>query len=172
MIAPAHSSLIQGLGEFIQSLITGVEVIQGQVNLVPMPVGQFICMTPIMQRRLSTNVSTYRPDDGERDVMQPTEYTIQLDCYGPDSSDHATTISTMLRDFYGCDFLRPFQCQPLFTGEPSQVPLINGEENYEQRWMVEAVLQFNPIVTTPQEFADELAVESFVNVSTTYTPIV
>ncbi len=169
MIAPTHDPLFIALRAFILSIIAGVEVVQGQSNLVPMPEGQFICMTPISQRRLSTNESTYDGVD-TRDVQQHTEYSIQIDCYGASSSDHATNISIMLRDFYGCEFLSPYACQPLFTSDPSQVPLINGEGNYEQRWMLTAVLQFNPTVSVTQQFADALEVD-ILSVPADFPPV-
>ena len=63
-------------------------------------------------------------------------------------------VSTLLRDTYGCDFLRPHLVQPLYTGDPRQLPLVTGEQQYLQRWMLGATLQFNPTVSTSQQFAD------------------
>jgi hypothetical protein len=48
------------------------------------------------------------------------------------------------------------------------MPLITGEENFEQRWTLNAVLQYNPVTTVPIEFFDE-AIVSTINVEATYT---
>ena len=168
-MTPIQDTLFIALRAFILSLIQNIQVVQGLGNGVPMPVSRFVCMTANSQARLSTNVSSYDPVAGERDVMQPTEYSIQLDCYGPESSDYATIISMMLRDQYGCNLLAPYECQPLFTSDPMQVALVNGEESYEQRWMITAVLQFNPIVTVSQQFADQAEVV-LVSVDANFPP--
>jgi hypothetical protein len=141
---------------FILSLISDIEVVQGLGNNVPMPEDEFICLTAAGQRRLRTNQDTYGADT--RAIEMGTEYRIQIDCYGPNSSDHATTLCTMLRDPYACDMLAPYGCQPLDASDPTQSALVNGEENYEQRWMLAAMLQFNPITTVSQQFADALNV--------------
>lgn len=152
-MTPVQDTLFIALRAFILTIVPGVEVIQGLGNGVPMPASQFICLTSSGQRRLRTNVSTYDPVALTRAVEQGTEYSIQVDCYGPTSSDYATAISTMLRDAYACDVLAPYGCQPLYTSDPTQSALVNGEENYEQRWMLTAVLQFNPVITVSQESA-------------------
>lgn len=166
MITPASNDLFIALRAFVLSLIPTLEVIQGLGNGVPMPPGEFIAITPGAQRRLRTNQSTYDPQADTRTIEQGAEYSIQVDCYGPNSGDHATELTTLFNDYYGCAFLLPYGCQPLYTGAPMQSALINGEENYEQRWTFTAVLQFNPVVTVAQEFADELDV-SFANADTT-----
>lgn len=158
MITPTQDPLFIALRAFILAVAPGNEVVQGLGNGVPMPEGPFVAITATGQRRLATNEDTFDTVAGTRLVKQSTEYSIQIDCYGPASSDHATAIGMMLRDAYGCDMLAPYGCQPLYTSDPTQSALVNGEENYEQRWMLTAVLQFNPIITVPQEFADDLQV--------------
>lgn len=159
-------SLFIALRAFILSLIPSIEVIQGLGNNVPMPAGQFVSLTAGGQRRLRTNQDTYDSVTETRSAEMGTEYRIQIDCYGPDSSDQSTKICTMFQDMYACDFLLPYGCQPLSAGDPVQSALINGEENYEQRWMFAAMLQFNPITTVSQEFADIL----YVNMANADTP--
>lgn len=161
----SQDNLFIWLREFVLSIIPGIEVIQGLGNGVPMPAGQFISLTASTQRRLRTNQSTYDSAAGTRAVEQGTEYSIQVDCYGPESSDHATKISTLWLDSYGYSMLQPYGCAPLYASDPVQSALVNGEENYEQRWMLTAVLQFNPVITVAQEFADGAQV-AFKNADT------
>lgn len=154
-MTPLPDDLFIALRAFVLSLLpNGTEVIQGLGNNVPMPEGGFVCMTALSQRRLSTNHSELLPSQ-ERIVTMPTEYSIQVDCYGPDSSDWATLLTALWRDPYGCDAMAPV-AQPLYHTDPIQAPLVNGEENYEQRWVFTALLQFNPSVTVVQQSADTL----------------
>lgn len=166
---PGSDQIFIGLRALIMGLVPGIEVVQGLGNGVPMPDGQFIAMTDAGKTRLSTNVSTYDIGLEERSILQATEYRIQLDCYGPNSSDHSTVLMIMLRDQYACDVLAEYGVQPLYATEPTHSALVNGEENYEQRWMLTAVLQFNPVVTLSQQYADQLNAD-LVSVDATFPP--
>lgn len=169
-----NTPIAQDLFVKMQAFVMGLlpldidHVIQGLGNGVPMPDGPFVCMTATSQRRLSTNIEELDALTDSRSVMMPTEYAIQIDCYGPASSDYATTLSAMWRDPYGCTAMEP-TADPLYSTDPMQAPLINGEENYEQRWTFSALLQFNPIVTVAQQFADTLELE-VVSVDAEFPP--
>lgn len=108
---------------------------------------------------------------GSQEATQATKFTMQLDVHGPNGGDNAQTIATLLRDDYACEQMAAsgFDMQPLYASDPKQVPFINGESQYEERWVVEAVLQINPVVTTPQQFAGALAVD-VVEVDAAYPP--
>lgn len=99
------------------------------------------------------------------------EIKVQCDVHGPNSADNAQKITTMLRDAYACDFFAAsgFDIQPLYSVDPRQMPFINGESQYEYRWMVDILLQANPIVSTSEQFAGELQI-SLVNVDAAYPP--
>jgi hypothetical protein len=166
VITPTQDDIFVIVRAFILSLID-CEVIQGLGNRVPTPNDGFIAVTATALARLSTNVTTY-DHMGARQVKMPTQYTIQVDCYGPLSSDWATTIAAMWRDQYGCDQLAP-NAQPLYCDEPSQMGLVDGEDEYEQRWIISAILQFNPVVTVSQQYADALTL-AVVSVDATFPP--
>jgi hypothetical protein len=93
---------------------------------------------------------------GTASYLQPVQQTIQIDIYGPASADNAQRITTLFRDEYGCQAFADsgFDVQPLFMSEPRQTPLINGERQFENRQTIDAVLQINPVVVLPQQFAD------------------
>jgi len=154
-VSPTQSAVLTALRSFILGLIS-CEVVQGIDNNVSMPKGGFILMAPLFNTRLSTNTHTYSdptPTTGIRVAAQAKKYTVQLDCYGPDAEEWADILSTMLRDEYGCKALGP-AVQPLHADDPKMVPLVNGEQNYEQRWVVTAELQYNPTISIAQQFFD------------------
>ena len=141
-----------------QIALDAAHVVQGLDNRVAMPKGEFIAMTPLFFNRLSTNVSVYDnpvhiADLGAKHTQQAVDFAVQIDCYGPHSQEWAIVLSTLLRDVVGCDELAP-EVSPLFADDPRQIPLVTGEEQYLQRWAVTANLQYNPIVTTAQDFFD------------------
>lgn len=158
-----ESAVLTGLRAFVLDVLplTAPNVIKGQQNRVPMPTGpNFAILTPTARGQLATTVRTYRPTDdpapapGARDTQRQTRLDVQIDIYGPAAAENVQIVGTLLRDMYGCDFLRPHQVQPLYCSDPTQLPLITGEKQYEQRWTLGATLQFNPTVSTSQQFAD------------------
>jgi hypothetical protein len=108
---------------------------------------------------------------GSQNLMQPTQLTVQLDVHGPLSADNAQVIATMLRDPYAVDFFAAANADvaPLYTSDPRQMPFSNGEQQIEDRWLVEAQLQVNPSITVPQQFADAL-VTGIISVDAAYPP--
>lgn len=104
-------------------------------------------------------------------TLMPIKFTAQIDVHGPASADNAHIIATLFRDDYGVQQFATsgFDVVPLYMGEPKQIPYLNGEQQIEERWTIDSVMQCNPIVSTPQDFAAVLSM-SLVNVERTYPP--
>lgn len=169
LISPINKSIFNALRAFIISVLpSGVEVIKGLGNDVPPPKNGYVAMTPLDQGMISTNEHVLNVDQTIT-VTGPTEYTVQIDCYGPDSSDWARMIAVMFRDPFGCDSFTASLAgsAPLYCTDPRQAPLVTGEENYQQRWTFSALLQYNPEITVAQQSATTLVVVP-VNVEATY----
>ena len=169
-VTPSISDVYTALRTLLLVVVpSGTEVIRGLGNRVPEPAAPFIAMTLITEHRIATNIVSY-VDPGSGIGMKAIEYQVQLmmqiDCYGPQSAEWSAAISALFRDEFACTSLAPV-CQPLHADDGQMMPLINGEEEYEERWMVGGILQWNPILTTPQEFADTLTVD-LINVDERY----
>lgn len=93
-------------------------------------------------------------------ALQATRTTVQLDVHGPDAADNVQRITTMFRAEFATSFFGLEQpgVIPLYTSEPHQMPFSNGEQQIETRWTVDAVMQVNPVITAPQQFADAVEV--------------
>lgn len=162
-----EADIITALGNFLVSIVpNGVAVFRGQDNRVPEPAGtDFVVMTPTLRERLGTNVDTWAYIQAPTTLaeLNGVKVTIQLDVHGPNSTDNAQVISTLIRDDYAVQsFLASgFDVAPLYASEPRQLPFLNAEDQYETRWVVDAVLQANPVVTVAQDFADELEANLF-----------
>lgn len=194
-----EAQVLTVLRTFLLSVVpAGVEVIRGEINKVSEPSGaDFIIMWPLDRPRLSTNVVSY--DDhlavnpGQRNALQPTKMTVQVDVHGPASADNVQTISTLFRDDYACRLFRNgpdvfveagtpidtevptaiqtegIDAQPLYCSEPRQAPFTNAENQTEFRWTIDLTLQANIVITTPQDFAGAVSV-GIINVEATYPP--
>jgi len=105
---------------------------------------------------------------GVKTAMAPSEYRLQLDFHGPLGDQNAQIASTMFRDEYACSLMPP-DVQPLYADDPKQIPFINGERQYENRWTLDLMLQTNQTVIVPQQFADQLFA-GLINVDVVYPP--
>jgi hypothetical protein len=119
------------------------------------------------------NVASQVIAAGTSTLLQPVTVTIQLDVHGPCSADNTQIITTTWRDQYAVDQLAlansGYDLAPLYHSEPRQMPFENGEQQIEERWTFDLVLQANPIVTVPLQFASQLEA-NLVDVSATYPP--
>lgn len=151
-----EAQLMTGLGDFLK-LVTGMEVTQGQQNRVPEPKpDRFITMTSAARVQLSSTIRTNDPDTNHIAVRRSTRCDMQINVYGRDATDKAQIITTLLRDDFGYQFLDPYGVTPLYCDDGRQMPLVNGEFQYQQRWLILASLQVNPSVSTPAQFADSV----------------
>ncbi len=170
--SPTEDAVLTKLRAFLISIVgAGVEVVQGLGNRVPSPADPYVAMTVIHQQRLATNQDAYAdpaPTTGTRTVSESVRLDVQLDFFGPLAGTWAQIACMLLRDDYGCSALAP-ECQPLYADDARNVPFVTGEQEYMQRYMVTATLQWNPATVLPQQFADQLRVE-LVEMDERYPP--
>lgn len=161
------------LRSFILSVVDldGDHVIRGLTNRVAMPSGDFIEITPILSAPLATTVQDYDRTAGTSLFERDTQFSVQIDCYGSAALDRATLLSILFRSDYACRAFSAsgFDMQPLYAGEPRQMPFVTGESQYMERWVFDAVIQMNPVVSAPQDFATSLNVD-LLNVDVNYPP--
>lgn len=101
-----------------------------------------------------TTLSSQPVAAGIKALMQPVEWTIQLDVHGPNAADNSVAITTAFRDEYGVTQFQTsgFDVTPLYADESRQVPFINDQDQYEYRWIIETHLQANQIISVAQQF--------------------
>jgi hypothetical protein len=171
-VAPTLQDVYTLLKAFIVGIVpAGVQVVKGLNNrtAMPLPLPGFVAMTAVLMNPHRTPVETWDHNNPEPDAIsieQGILLRVQLDCYGPDAAQWAVALAT-LRSSYACDVLAPVA--PLFADNPIQAPLTNAEAEYEQRWIVGANLQYNPVVSTPMQFADAAEV-NLINIDVRFPP--
>jgi hypothetical protein len=170
-ISITDATIFTALRTFILACIpSGLEVVQGQDNGVPMPAGNFCAMTAKSNGRLEWNVDNYTDPVstvGTVNTMTPSEFVVQLDFYGTNSAQNAKIIEALSRSQFALSSFSNVSIKPLYADDPQQMPLINGEQQYEQRWKMDFHIQYNPIIYNPQEFADTLDI-NVISVEATY----
>lgn len=105
---------------------------------------------------------------GLRSDLVPTELTIQLDVHGPAAGDNSRIIDGLFRSEYGIDAFEGFllaEGAPSFSVVPlncdvrGQLPFWNEQDQVEYRYVLEARMQIDPVISTPQEFATQIEVK-------------
>ena len=142
---------------------------------MPTPKGPFVLMNCLNRKSVSWPVMSYTDAESVGTApavqvftnTQPLDYAIQLDCYGPFAGDMVTMISTIWNTEQACDFLGPYNVEPLYNDLPRQIAFVDGEKQYEHRWVTTAHLQYNPAVSTSMQFASTAEVE-LINVDRAY----
>jgi hypothetical protein len=67
------------------------------------------------------------------------------------------------------DALAP-NCVPLYSDDPRRAPLVTGEEQWQDRWIVVAQIEYLPVTTIPQDFANVAGPVNLVDVDVAYPP--
>lgn len=174
-VSITQEQLYEKLSTFLQS-VTGLSqqlTLQGLPNRSAMPPAApgFTTMQFARVGRLNYNIVTWDPTDPAPESIQVEVHVklrAQVDFYGATSGDWATIFEGLWKDETACLALEPL-ADPLYTNEPMLAPLEDDEQQYEQRWTVEAFLQYNPVISVPMQFASSLTV-TLINVDEAYPP--
>lgn len=163
-MTPDEEALFVAIRAWLLSVLPdGVEVFQAQENRVPEPIGpDFVMMTMRSQTRLATNLETWDPqaeDPTEIEIQQSGRRVMQLDFHGRAGGDYCQTVAILWRSPGACTALEPAGLLPLYADDGKQIPFVNGEKQYENRWTMDIAFQASPMVLAPQEFAAILSVE-------------
>lgn len=168
LISINDDAISTALRSWLLSLIT-TEVDSGLTNRVAQPPGPAVIFTPLSTKRLATNEERFDDATQTTSSQEQTEKIYQVDCYGALSGDWATIINLKWRSPSAVLFLKPLGVIPLFSEDPNQVPFINGEDQYEERWTLKLHLQYNPVVSTPQDSITSASV-TLIDTDRVYTP--
>ena len=172
-VSITEDQLYTALGNFLVGILgSSVSVIRGQVNRVSMPVGDFVLMTAMQMQALSTNKQVWTPgsvNPGIDSNSTSTQWKVQIDVFGPNAGTNVVACANLVRTSYACDVFTAsgIDMQPLYGTEPRNMAIVNGEAQYENRWTFEFLAQFNPVISTPLDFAIALTIQ-LVEVDTTF----
>lgn len=164
MIDLTVHDVIDVLADFIQPLCG--DVWGAQDNRVPMEKGQFCILTPLRFERLSTtrsvNQDTGDPSTSAMGWTEVRRADIQVDIYGPDAGDRAITLETVFSSDYGYDGIkaRDERIAPLYSTAAIQAPMIDAEQQWQERYMLTISLQVHMTASFPQDYFDKANIKA------------
>lgn len=150
-------TVIEKLALFITQFMQGGQVARTQVNRVPQLPAPCAYLTELLQVDLEIPYQTYNTVDSLANINGPQQIDIQVDIYGAAAGEICKAVKSAFRTEWGTDQF-PANVKPLYTNDGVQSPLIGAEQQYESRWTLTVSMQYNPVITVPQQFADEAVV--------------
>jgi hypothetical protein len=161
-ITPSEDDINTVLAAFLNDILPApIEVVRGQDNRVPQPaIDNYVVIWPLRFPRLATNMEAL--DKGtQQTVTQAAELVMQIDVHGPASYSNVGIISTLFRSSYAVDFFKSLSdvVAPLYADDPRQMPFITAEQQYEDRWIVEAHMQVNFTTVATTQSANTLTLD-------------
>lgn len=156
-LTPTEDQVFDGMWQAVKALFAPEVadlVFKGFQNMTASGLGSYIAISPGVMQRQNQVMHGYDPVNQLVLIERHSTYSYQVDCFGPAGPDYANTVSIAWRSLYMADYTitnaLPFQV--LYADEPVQLNIVNGENQYEQRFMTKLYIQVNQIVALPQDF--------------------
>lgn len=154
-------AVIEALQAFIQLFLPpGALVIRTEVNRVAPPPSPYVALTELFEKDLNIPYDIFEGTNQITDIQSSTQIDIQVDFYGTQAGDFCKAFKNAFRSEWGVAQFGA-TTKPLYCDDGRQMPLITGEDQYERRWTLTASLQYNPVVTVPQQSATAVTVKIF-----------
>ena len=131
-----------------------LQIIQSTQNNQPLPENAIV-MQVLFDSNMDESVTTYNPPN-EAMVQNSVEVRVQLDFYGAMAESRSRIVANLWKNYYGTDNMEI--CKPLYVQSRQRHPYINDSNQYEDRWILDLGLQYNPTVTHAQDFAEDASV--------------
>jgi hypothetical protein len=150
---------VDKLVEFLTPFVPGSEIVRGQVDRVPMPRGDCVVITEQTIMGLSRPRVKHDADNQLDTITAANMYDFQIDFYSDFSGGQADAVRTVIMSGAAWDKF-PTNIKPLTCSDGMQSPLAEGEQQYGQRWTITISMQYNPVVTIPQQSAIVVSLNS------------
>ncbi|MGV3346412.1 LIC_12616 family protein [Enterobacteriaceae bacterium LUAb1] len=153
--------VIDGIAGFVEPVCGRCYVAQS--DRVPMGKGVFCMLTPLRFKRLSTsreiNRDTGDPSTSSVGFTEVRQADIQIDIYGEKAGDRAIAIETLIRTGHAYRAIKAVdeRIAPLYSTDAIQTPMINAENQWEERYTITLSLQVHITVDVPQDYFDKVS---------------
>ena len=151
-----HQELYREIRLFLLGLFPDatLQIVQSTQNNQPLPENAIV-MQVLFDANMDESVTTYNPPN-EAMVQNSVEVRVQLDFYGAMAESRSRIVANLWKNHYGTDNMTI--CKPLYVQSRQRHPYINDSNQYEDRFILDLALQFNPTVTHAQDFAEDASV--------------
>ena len=151
-----HQVLYREIRLFLLGLFPDAtpQIVQSIQNNQPLPENAIV-MQVLFDSNMDESVTTYNPPN-EAMVQNSVEVRVQIDFYGAMAESRSRIVANLWKNHYGTDNMTI--CKPLYVQSRQRHPYINDSNQYEDRFILDLGLQYNPTVTHAQDFAEDASV--------------
>lgn len=151
-----HRELIREIRLFLLGLFPDAtpQIVQSIQNNQPLPENAIVIQV-LFDSNMDESVTTYNPPN-EAMVQNSVEVRVQLDFYGAMAESRSRIVANLWKNYYGTDNMTI--CKPLYVQSRQRHPYVNDSNQYEDRFILDLGLQYNPTVTHAQDFAEDASV--------------
>lgn len=159
--------VIDALADYMTPFVGTNKIIRAEVNRASPPNDSdgFIVLQEIQQTKIETPILDNDPANNLSSVTNVSNIIIQVDFYGENGGDYCNAFMMAFRSGYSYDSF-PDGIKPLYLEDAIQGSFITDSKQYSRRWIIRCHLAYNPIITLPQLYADDVELNLFVNVDT------
>ncbi|NCH06951.1 hypothetical protein EHI95_14930 [Cronobacter dublinensis] len=85
---------------------------------------------------------------------------IQVDIYGDNAGGRAVALETVFTSGFGYEKIKAFdeRLAPLYSSPAIQAPMINAEDQWQERYTITLSLQAHITVSFPQDYFDKVEI--------------
>lgn len=156
------NALARWIGKVLDLPSNTLQIVKGFQNQTATPTGSYVVISPGVMQRQDFGRRYYDPDNSQAVQQAHLTYSYQLDCYGPAGPTWASILSGAWRTMWGVDNMVPDVLTPLYADAPQQLNITNAQGQNEQRFMIRLFGQVNQSVGLPQDFFDQIQLDSLV----------
>lgn len=132
------------------------QIVKSAQNQTALPFNAIV-MSILMDNDLDYGVVSYDPKNDKAAVQNSVKVRLQLSFYGKQAEKRSRMVDTLWRTLYGADNLK--LCKPLYVHSRERHPYINESNQYEERYLLDLALQYNPQVVYAQDFTGSAEIE-------------
>lgn len=147
---------IEALASALEAVNSGVEIIRGNQNRVPLPKGDFLLLTELSSEPVETPHYSWKYPEDLMNITQPYKVAVQCDVYGHNALDRASALVAVLTSVVG-SYPFPQNIQLLHTEDLRQATFVDESDQFLERWIFTVHLQYNPSVEFGMEYAEVLS---------------
>ena len=134
-------------------------VIQELNNRVPTPTVPFALMTHISQDLKAIPAEVYTSTASMVTFVSSIDFVIQVDLFGPQSGGQTMALNALFRSGEAIRFLGQYGVAPLYADRATEAHFVNGEDQYEERWLTRLHLQYKPVVSASMDFFSHVTID-------------
>lgn len=118
-------------------------------NRVQTPKTNYCVITIYDTPVLGTPIEHYTRFSTE--IKQHYQASVQVDFYGENALKYAQMMVSVTKTDYSAQYLKDFGIQPLYCDSARDMTNVNGEKQYERRYMVEFQIEFDSSFAVAQD---------------------